>query len=479
MLLAYCVLILLAAAFLWFHFTNPFIIGRSLFKNPYRTFIDEQGQIDYVQNYRLRVFTGPIANALGYAKGGFLIFQNTFFKGAHAKGETLDAIIADIHRQRFNPHKPYLISGDQFSVLYPRNLGVFYNQLLNPDTALDPADWERRQRIYLQSVLLAIDGLSASPNPRTTIIPFGVRHAVLTQVHPGGIGSDQVFGLLYALHALRGSASSRDGMHRQATKVAAERILKEKMPQLQFIYDSYMHAVYEARTSLVREGIHLSAARDGVIRSSSFYDNVVMYETIHLAEQLGLKDNLDLNIASIERKIKDQYWNEAKGYYNDDTINHHFSADWLIGYVTGFFKLTDHADLQRTIKTVDYIESTDLVRPFPIKYQVEGDLRVPRIVKWVAPNYGTDVIWSYWGAQYITLLAELYHATGKEMYLKKARGYIKQYDQNILRDKGYAETFDAEGKFLRSTIYKSIRVTGWVVEFEHAKDLVKLYGAKR
>jgi len=477
MLVIYCIALLLFVSFIWAHLTNPFVKG-TIFKGPYRTFVDEDGNIGYVQNYQLRVFTGPLANTLGYYKGGVLIVQNTFFKGAHARGTTVEAIIRDIHEQRFDPSKPYLISGDQFSVLYPRNLGVFYNQLLNPNTALNSQDWEHRQRIYLQSVLFAIDGLSASINPRTTVIPIGPRHAVLTQVHPGGIGSDQVFGLFYALDVLRDDAH-QNGSYRHATKAAAKRILSEKKQALQFIYDSYIAAVHQTETLLVRENLHLSSARDGVIRSSSFYDNIILYETIRLAEKLGLKGTLHLNIKAIEQKIKDTYWNESRGYYNDDAENHHFSSDWLIGYVTGFFDLQDARDLQRTLRTISYIETTNLANPFPIKYQLGGNLNVPRFVKIFVPSYGTDAIWSYWGTQYISLLADVFKATRKTEYLNKAQTYIAAYEQNIIKNAGFPETYNAQGEFFRSTLYKSIRVTGWVVEFEYAKDLVRRYGKLR
>jgi hypothetical protein len=462
----------------WFHLTNPWAKG-TIFKNPYRSFVTRSGDIDYEQVYQMHVFTGRFADFMAYyAKFTFLIVQNTFFGGRPAHGDTPETIVADIHRQRFDARWPYLISGDQFSVLFPRNLGVFYNQLLNPNTALSQEDWQGRQQIYLQSVLFAIDGLSASSDPRTTIMPIGARHVILNQVHPGGTGSDQVYGLFYALTQLRGQTVSDNGRYRQTTKTAAQRVIAERRHELQFIYDSYMNAVYEPGTALVRH-MHLSSARDGVIRASSFYDNLIMYETIRLAEGLGLRDNIGVSVKVTERKLKELYWNESQGYYNNDVKSPHFSADWLIGYVTGFFDLKNKRDLQRTIRTIEYIESTDLVRPLPIKYQVESRVHAPRMVQWFVPMYGSSAIWSYWGAQYITLLLQVYRETANKEYLKKARAYIRQYRKNMVRDRGFPETFDEQGNFLRSTFYKSIRVTGWVVQFEYAEYLLRQYSKKK
>lgn len=119
---------------LWFHLTNPYA-KVTVFKAPYQTVVSQKGEVNYIERYRLKVYGGSIANLLGYAKSGFLIVQNTFFGGKPAQGSSADEIIDYIHQLRFDPKYPYLISGDQFSVLYPRNLGVFYNQLLDPNTA--------------------------------------------------------------------------------------------------------------------------------------------------------------------------------------------------------------------------------------------------------------------------------------------------------------------------------------------------------
>lgn len=458
----------LAALLTLFHLTNPYA-KTTIFQAPYRTSVNRRGIIEYHELYRLKVYTGPLANVLGYVKSGFLIVQNTFFGSKRAQGGDASAIIDHIHQLRFDPKHPYLISGDQFSVLYPRNLGVFYNQLLDPNTAHSQQDWEGRQRIYLQSVLVAIDGLSAATDPRTTIVPMGPRHAVLTQVHPGGTGSDQVYGLLYALDQLLQPAVSDDGQYKRRTSQAAQRVLRERRKQLQHIYDTYVRTVYEPVTELVRSDLHLASARDGVIRASSFYDNIILYETIRLAQKLGLKDDLSIDVKAMERRIKETYWNDEAGYFNDDLRNPHFSSDWLIGYVTGFFDLTDATDLQRTRRIIKYVEQAGLAEPFPIKYQIPHDNnRVPYFVRRFVPNYGSDVIWSYWGAQYITLLLAMYRQTGTKQYNKLAGVYIDRYLECIVRDGGFAETFDANGAFLHTGVYKSIRLTGWVVQFEHA-----------
>ncbi len=453
---------------MWLHFTNPYA-KINVFEKPYYTFVNQNGDIEFRQKYKMEVYTNPVADLLGYYKSGFLILQNTLFGGGPARGKTPDEVINSIHDKRFDADKPYLISGDQFSVLYPRNLGVFYNQILNPNTALDQNDWQDRQKLYLQSVLFAIDGLSASNSPKTTIVPIGQRQVVLTQVHPGGVGSDQVYGVFFAIHKMQTAASSNNHKYRIQTIDSANFLAYTRQSQLQKMFDNYIDAVYDTSTKRVKDNLHLSSARDGVIRRSSFYDNIILYETAQLARQLGLQDKY--NIANSENKqmLKNFYWNESAGFYNDDIKTKSFSSDFLIGYVNNFFDLNDLTDLSRTKRTIDYLNDSELVRLFPIKYQIDGNPNVPKFVDYFVANYGRNVIWSYWGSQYITLLSDMHKKTGDSKYKNEALKYLGIYEQNLIRDQGLAETYSPDGRFLRTGIYKSIRSTGWVVQLEHAK----------
>lgn len=453
----------------WLHFSNPYAPGNFV-QQPYTTKL-EHGVITYEQHYSSEIWSDPVADLLGYYRQGFLIVENTLFGGSRIDRPSADEVIDEIHRIRFDPTKPYLISGDQFSVLYPRNLGVFYNQLLDPATARSQVDWESRQRIYLQSALYAIDGLADSDVPKTTLVPIGPRTLVTTQVHPGDIGSDSVYGVLYALNAMNAPADASSTYPLQ-TKQAVQRILREKKPQLEHIVASYIAAVQDPGTGLVRSDVHLASARDGVTRQSSFYDTIVLWKTLQLADTLGIRATPAQQLDTLRQRIKARYWSEADGYYHNDIYDHSFSSDWLIGYVTGFFDLHDKTDFERSLKTIAYIDTRNIAEPLPIKYQVGSANDMPFIIRTFVPMYGSEAIWSYWGAQYITLLADVSRAGGSNAYLAKARSYIQKYEAAIVRDGGFAETFAPDGSFLQHGVYKSIRITGWVVQFEHARNEV-------
>lgn len=464
---------------IWLHLANPYA-KTNFVQQPYTTELRD-GNINYTQHHSTFVLSDPLSDLLGYYRQGFLIVQNTFFGGQPASGNTPKEIIDHIHEVRFDPTKPYLISGDQFSVLYPRNLGVFYNQVLDPNTAHSQKDWENRQRIYLQSALFAIDGLSAAPTPRTTLIPIGPNMITATTVHPGDVGSDAVYGTLYALDKLSTPNQSKDGHYRIATEKAAMRVVREKRIQLATMVAKYVETVRDKKTKLVRTDIHPSSARDGVSRKSSFYDNVIFWKTLQLANKLGVYHITDAELSDLHQRISKAYWNEKQGYYNNDRYDPSFTGDWLIGYVTGFFDLTNRQDRERTQRTIDYIRRHKVAEPFPLRYQVDSTaVKMPLVIKWFVPSYGADAIWSYWGAQYITLLTDMSEQTSDQSYRQDALRYVKKYNEAIVRDNGFAETFDPEGNFLRSGLfYKSIRITGWVVQYEHAIKQLEMTGSSR
>ena len=424
-----------------------------------------------MQKYETWVWSNPLADLLGYYKQGFLIVENTLFGGQRINAKSSGAIIDEIHAIRFDPSKPYLISGDQFSVLYPRNLGVFYNQLLDPSTAHSKKDWENRQRIYLQSALFAIDGLADSDVPKTTLVPIGPHTVISTQVHPGDVGSDSVYGVLYALDAMHTNRTS--GEYSVQTISAIDRLLVEKRAKLQHIVNSYIKTVQDPKTGFIRSDIKLASARDGVTRKSSFYDNVILWKTLELANKLGIYKSPQTQLDSLKTAIKTRYWNEANGYYNNDLREAEFSSDWLIGYVAGFFDLTNSEDSSRTIRTINYINAHRIASPLPIKYQSGTSEEMPFIIETFVPIYGSEAIWSYWGAQYITLLLNVSETSHDQSYKTQAREFIEKYNRVIVRDGGFAETFSPDGLFFQHGVYKSIRITGWVVQFEHATELSK------
>lgn len=454
----------------WLLFSDPYMWVH-FFKSPYKTSVQD-GAIVAERQYDMAVRRSRLFDLIGYYKSGVLLIKHRVFTPRSIVAEHSNGIIGAIHALRFNPKNPFLISGDQFSVLYPRNLGVFYNQLLNPAIARDKNDWERRQRIYLQSVLFAIDAFSYSDQPpKTTIVPIGRRSVALTQVHPRSSASDTMYGILFAMDVM---SQPIKGSRPLMTQKAIRQLLADKRADLQRMTSLYAKQVQDPVTGLVRADVHLASARDGVVRKSSFYDNVVLWKTLSLARTFGLYDISSKQLKDMRDAIDQRFWDEERGYYHNDTQDESFSADWLIGYVTGFFDLSTAGDQKRARRIVAYIDDHKLASPLPIKYQKHTESKkTPFIVKLAVSSYGTDSIWSYWGCEYITLLMNLYTCTKDICYLQQARRHIAAYEEKIDQYGGFPETFDRDGNMLKSFLYKSILRTGWVVQFEHARHLLE------
>lgn len=449
----------------WLHATNPYA-KLTIVQQPYVTKV-ASGKIGVEKRFDLRAAAGPMAETLGYYKSGFLIVQNAWFGSYPAASHDANGIIDDIHKLRFDPSKPYLISGDQFSVLYPRNLGVFYNTLLDHNTAHSQLDWENRQRIYLQSALYALDAFSSARDITTTIVPISPRTAVLTQVHPGSVASDSLYGMLYAFDQL-------ENADKVQTSDAVKKILAERMSDLRMLLDIYQRDVRDPSTRLVRRGIHLASARDGALRDSSFYDNIVLWKTLVLADKLGIQRAEPGELDMLRSQIMDIFWDDQQGYFKDDQKNSKYSSDWLLALPTGFLRVDHPDDQAKLARAISYTKQHEIDRPFPIRYtDTNEDVEAPWAVRTFVPNYGGDAIWSYWGAQYIWLLAKMYHQTGAVGYKTDAEEYIRIYRDKIEQTRGFPETFNAKGEFLQNAVYKSIRQTGWVVQFEAAEAALK------
>lgn len=457
---------------IYLHATNPYA-SFNMVQQLYTTSIVD-GKIYINNHFNVKVHDSKLADYIGYYKSGFLITQNTFLPYPKPSKNNPQAVIDDIHRLRFDPDKPYLISGNQFSVLYVRNLGVFYNSLLDPSTARSQQDWENRQRIYLHSALYALDAFSAAGDIKTTIVPLSPHSVALTQVHPGSIASDSLYGLFYALDKL--ATPNTSGQYSVQTVEATERLLKNRHQDIANLVSTYIKQVQDPDTKLIKRHIDLASARDGITRDSSFYDNIVLWKTLSLAQKFGATSQSEQDIASLKQKILDTYWDERQGIFCDEypevARQCEFSSDWLLANPTGFLDINNQSDQTKLKRIIDYTRTHKLAEPLPISYSVDAEPKdVPFFVKKAVPTYGGDAIWSYWGAEYMTLLGNMHGLTGDVSYRNDLAKYIAEYDKKIVQYGGYPETFDKQGNMLRTGFYKSILETGWVVQYEKALTL--------
>lgn len=464
--------------------TNPFE-RFSIVRMPFVARQTATGPLELTKKHQLIVRNQLWWQLFAYLKCGFHVLETRYYKSPRARSLTVKGIVQDIHRLRYDPNKLLLISGDHFSPLFVRNLGVFYYPMLDDRIRSDRQDWYNRQAVSLQTLAFALETFRQSGRLTTTIVSTSPK--AVTCINLYAYPSDTLHGMLYMLAALIGKQKSRvlDYGHSQQdlqTQKVARQLLQEYKPALGKLYASYRRTVYEPRRGLVKRDLHLSGAKDITRRSSAFYDNVIFWRTTQLAAQLGIIKPDQPFLNKLKKRILDTFWLPEQGYFLEDLSdeglkNHYYSSDWLVVLFTGFLDPTKKSDQAYFTHSIDYIQSQGIDQPFAIKYQ--QDTRAHRqflAVRLAVASYGGDSIWSFWGMEYIKLLLILYRQTGNQTYLERADYHIKHYKQNMLRDAGFPEVYDKQGNLLQTPFYRSIRQTGWVIGFEQVLAMRRSLG---
>jgi len=478
------VLVIITAVFSYL--TNPFV-KFSLVKDPYPdlAMIDDQFHINTSEP--VYVSHGLVVETVALIKSGWHIFTGSVRGGKLAPQASVEDIIAAIHALRFNPHQPFLISGDHYSVFYPRSLGIFYHSTLDPRTALHEQDWYNRQLIYLKSTAYALNVFAQADDLATTIVPISPQSVVMLNIHAPA--SDTMFSLLYALQTLRStdeiferypykaSVASESAILSLQTTAASQELLAAHQASLIRHWQNYQQAVYDDTTGLIKKDILLSSTKDMAKRESAFYDNVIYWKTWQLAQALGLTANDQSGLMQLKQRIIDHFWYPEKGYFIEDLSERGmaeklYSSDWLIAYQVGMLDPEDEQDRQYLVKSIDYIIRNAIDQPFGLQYSPEErPWQLHFVVRIAAPEYGSTAIWSNWGMEYVKLLIHLAKVTGNNSYLNKADQQLTAYRFNIKRYRGYPELYDKNGDFFRNKFYNSIRQTGWVVSYEQAQAM--------
>lgn len=459
--------------------TNPFS-RLTLVRRPFVASLSAKTIVAINNSDRTVVRNNVLWQAFAWLKAGVHVMESRYLNSPRSRGENVPTVIRDIHKLRYDPDKLLLISGDHFSQLYVRNLGVFYYPLLDGRIKASRLDWRNRQAVYLQTLAFALGVFAKHRQLTTTIVstaPYGV-----TCVNFYAYPSDTLYGLLYALAVLMGYQSPRPyddgpGGHQLDSKPAAATLLDEYRSTLYQAYGDYRRTVYDEQTGLIKTDIHLSGAKDITRRFGAFYDNVIYWKTAQLAMQLGLASIDKAWLAAYKQRILQTFWLEEAGHFLEDLSDEgkqhqYYSSDWLVVLFTGFLDPTKQREQAYFVRSLDYIDQHGIDKPFAIKYQ--QDRRAHRqfwAVRLAVASYGGDAIWSFWGMEYIKTLLLLYRSTGQVDYLKKADYHIAKYKAVMLRDGGFPEVFDRRGKLLQTPLYRSIRQTGWVIGFEQVLSM--------
>lgn len=477
-----CAIVIPVAIFSYL--TNPFV-KFSLVRDPYGELALVDGQFYVDERNAPNLKESRAFGWLAQVKSGWHIVSSRFSGGPKTKAVTVDDIIREIHGLRFQPSVPYLISGDHFSVLYPRSLGIFYHSLMDARTALDDLDWQNRQEIYLKTTAYALDVYAQSPKLSTTIVPIGPNSVALMNIY--SYPSDTLYSLLYALRVMQDQRVLETlypyevvvpARTLQTASASAELVRLHK-DDLRRHLETYTQDVYDQKTGLLRKDILLSGTKDITRRESAFYDNVIFWRTHQLAQELGIIEKDDAFLADLKARILSAYWLDSEGYFLEDlseegVAKKFYSSDWLIVQMTGFLSTFVPEERKYYEASVQYIQRNALDQPFGLQYH--SDVRKHRLYGFVrvfAPSYGTTALWSNWGMEYAKTLLMLEQATNQRTYGEQAERQLEAYTFNIKRYRGYPELYDDKGDFYRQFFYKSVRRTGWIVTYEQARAMLR------
>ncbi len=188
------------------------LVGASYFTNPFSRFtiVKQTFTVKILgntfesinENHKLRLRQAKWWRIFAGLKIFVHMLETRYVRSPRAEAKDIPGIIAEIHTERFNPAKLLLTSGDHWSGLFSRNLGVFYYPTCDPRIPSTIEDWHNRQAVYLQTVAYALGVFEKRPIPVTTIVTTGRYKATCANFwrYP----SDTVYGILFALSVLLG-----------------------------------------------------------------------------------------------------------------------------------------------------------------------------------------------------------------------------------------------------------------------------------
>lgn len=469
----------LGLSFLVTYLTNPFV-RLTIVRLPYRARLHSVTREIIDRMHKIKVYKNPFMKFFAWYQCGLYILSTRYLHQNASTANTVSGIISDIHALRFNPKKLLLISGDHFSGLFVRNIGIFFYPSLDGNIYTTDKEWRRSQETYLQTVAYALGVFAKAPELKTTLVATG-RYAV-TGINFYSYPSDSLHGILYGLAVLTGKVKAGAELYKPAIRTldtagAATVLLHEYASVMKALYAQYRERVFDTQTGLISTRIHLSGAKDITKRRSAFYDNVIFWRTTQLAMQLGIiSPDYDF-LRRLKARILRKFWFKEGGYFLEDLSSEsrssaYYSSDWLIVLSTGFLDIQKPHERTYYETSMAYIASAGIARPFAIKYQ--ADTRAHRqflAVRLAVASYGGDSIWSFWGMEYIKTALLLYRETNERHYREEAEYHIAAYKKNMLRFKGFPEVYDSKGNMLTTPFYKSIRMTGWVVGFEQVMQM--------
>ncbi|MCF7861822.1 hypothetical protein K9M79_06270 [Candidatus Woesearchaeota archaeon] len=208
------------------------------------------------------------------------------------------------------------------------------------------------------------------------------------------------------------------------------------------IYNCY----YDKKNHLLRQNIWFSSIKDHAIRSSSTYNNSMLYLLADMMDTQNLKNPFDKEII---RKAILNHLHNGRFFFSDMSRKSDLSSDANIfpfwcGVIDG---------KKMFLEILKQFQAARLENPYPIKYtnKLTDKLALPYSL--LAPNYEGNTIWMHLGLVFIEVL----HKYSSQ----EAKKYIKILTNLVDKHKNFLELYNPDGTVYHTLLYSSDESMLW------------------
>ena len=409
-------------------------------------------------------YTNPIMQGWAHLKVRWHRFASTTLSHAPPIVGDYAAILKAITTERFDARKPYLTASELSPVLHPRDIGIYYHHIFFFITFVTQEDWHNRTVVYAQTVAYALESFKACGGLYTTIVPVSPRAVSCIQIP--AYPTDSLYAVLYGIDTLR---------ERAETKAIGDYLLKEYSPTLMSLHYQFTRTVVDAQTGLPQKNMHYAGAIADVTRDRSLYDAVMIAKTDELMQKFGLVRDSSLNRSILKRLILKTYWHKTSVFVEDMSVssmqNGTYASDWLVMTLTDFLDPRVAGDKPYIEAMFQYIADRDLDYPMGLVVKAPRAPSATDDAGLFAQRSQDSLIDSFWGAQYIHVLAGLcrYSDLVQERACAEYKVQTAQYESLTELFGGFPSVYTYRAGTSEEPSSQSSLRTGWIIEFEHAR----------
>jgi hypothetical protein len=214
--------------------------------------------------------------------------------------------------------------------------------------------------------------------------------------------------------------------------------------------DRFYSLVVDPDTGLVRRGVHLSEARDYVIRDSSCYSNCACLVLQRAMRALDLDGPLlDIDYADL---VERHFW-DGERYRDDMSGDPRASGDANVLPLWGGAVARDEAGRARLAKVLDRLDADGLNDPYPTRYGNSPARETESIFIERFNPWQRDTVWTCLGLHLLEVLRDFEHP--------RLAAELARYVELVERTGCFPELLDVDGELFCGPVYMSEDTMIW------------------